>query len=355
MADIKPGRIYEELEFPIGEGPDFGGVVEIAPGLLWLKLPLPYRLDHVNVYLVEDDDGWAVIDTGINTPQSVATWEKVLAGTLANIRISRVIVTHFHPDHIGLAGWLCTRFDVPLLTSQSTYMTSRVISLAPHEMGSRQFFDFYARHGMSDNVASLVAIRGNEYLSQVAELPISFLRLLMGDQLRIGKRDFRVLSADGHAPEQILLYCPAERILLAADQVLEKISPNIGVYAGDRNGDPLGHFLRSLRFIASEIPDDVLVVPGHRRPFYGLHLRCRQLEDHHESRCDLIRAACADRPHSTAELVPILFPRELDPHQMGFAFTETLAHAHRLVRRGEIRETARDGKVLFELTGAPAA
>ena len=340
-------RKYANLEFPFENSPEFGEMIEIAPGILWLKLPLPYRLDHVNIYLIEDDDGWAIIDTGIKTPEAMAMWDAVLAGRFANVKISKVIVTHFHPDHIGLAGWLCERLDAPLLTSQSTYMTSKVISLAPHEMGSRQYFDFYASHGMSDEVAGLVAIRGNDYLSCVAELPSSFLRLLAGDSLTIGQRQFRVLTSDGHAPEQILLYCPAEKLLFAADQVLEKISPNIGVYAGDQNGDPLGHFLRSLRFLRTEIPDDVLVLPGHRRPFYGLHKRCEELEEHHEERCDLIRDACADRPYSTAELVPTVFPRPLDPHQMGFAFTETLAHAHRLARRGEIREIRREGKVFF--------
>ena len=143
-------RKYANLEFPFADSPDFGEFREVAPGILWLKLSLPYRLDHVNVYLIEEEDGWALVDAGIKTADSIKEWESVLAGKLAGIKISRVIVTHFHPDHIGLAGWLCERFDAPLLTSQSTYMTSRVISLAPHEMGSRQYFEFYASHGMSD-------------------------------------------------------------------------------------------------------------------------------------------------------------------------------------------------------------
>lgn len=353
MFSYRFGRVHNDLKFPLDRPPDPGEVLEVAPGVLWLRLPLPFRLDHVNIYLLEDGDGWLVIDTGINTPEAIQAWETLLAGRLSNLRISRVLVTHFHPDHIGLAGWLCKRFDAPLLASQATYMTSRVICLTQHELGSRQHLDFYASHGMSEEAARLVATRGNEYLMLVTELPALFLRLLMGDQINIGGRNYRVISGDGHAPEQTMLYCEEEGLLFAADQVMERISPNVGVYAGDRSGDPLGHYLRSLRFMRSEIPDSVLVLPGHGRPFIGLHKRCQELEDHHEHRCELIREACSVQRRSAADLVPILFARALDPHQMGFALTETLAHAHRLVRRGEITEVAEGEKSYFVAISAP--
>ncbi|OWU83144.1 beta-lactamase [Oceanicola sp. 22II-s10i] len=335
-----------DLRFPFSEMPDFGDVIEIADGLLWLRIPLPYRLDHVNIYLVRDHGGWAVIDTGIKTPDAIAAWERYFSGPLAGATITKVIITHHHPDHIGLAGWMCDRFDAPMLSTYSTYMGSKVISLGESEKQTRSNFDFYISHGMSSEGAGIVAIQGNDYLRRVGELPDSFLRLVMPDILAIGDRTFRVVTGDGHAHEQLLLYCEDEKLLFAADQVLEKISPNVSVYASERHGDPLGHFLRSLRFLSAEIPSDTLVLPGHRRPFYGLHSRCRELEIHHEERCDLIRQACAVRPHTNAELVPILFPRELDPHQMSFAFTETLAHVNRLVRRGEV-ETVRQGDILI--------
>ena len=338
------------LEFPFESGPDYGEVIEVAEGLLWVRIPLPYVLDHVNIYLIRDGDaGWAMIDTGIQTKEAIAVWEQLFNGPLKGVRISRVIVTHFHPDHIGLAGWMCERFNAPLLTSFSTYMGSQVISLAPEKNSLRQFFDFYIAHGMTEEGAGIVAIQGNDYLRRVAPLPSTFLRLMMLDTLEIGERSFRVLSGDGHAPEQIMLYCSEEKLLFAADQVIEKISPNVSVFAGEPNGDPLGHFLRSLRMLRSELPDDVLLLPGHRRPFYGLHLRCAELEDHHEIRCNLIRSVCADAPQSVADLVPVLFPRKLDPHQMSFAFTETLAHVNRLVRRGEI-ETVEQGNRLVNQT-----
>ncbi|PTX03022.1 MBL fold metallo-hydrolase [Pararhodobacter aggregans] len=346
MADDRSPAPVTALRPAFDAAPAYGEVREIAKGLLWTRIPLPYQLDHVNIYLVQDGEGWAVIDTGIKTDAALATWEQLLAGPLKGKAISRVIATHHHPDHIGLAGWLCEKFDAPLLTSYSTYMGSKVISLGADEGMTRNHFNFYTRHGMSEEVAGVVAIQGNEYLRRVANLPITFLRLVMADVLEIGGRSFRVLIGDGHAPEQVMLYCDDERLLFAADQVIERISPNISVYANEPNGDPLGHFLRSLRFLRQEIPGDVLVLPGHRLPFYGLHQRCAELEAHHEERCDLIREACASAPRTVADLVPILFPRPLDPHQMTFAFTETLAHVNRLVRRGEIETIRQEGRLV---------
>lgn len=334
------------LSFPYEDMPGYGEIIEIRDWLIWTRIPLPYRLDHVNVYLLRDGDGWAVIDTGIQTDEAIAVWEGLFAGPLAGKTITRVIITHFHPDHIGLAGWMCDKFDAELLTSYSTFMGSRVISLGGHERMTRHTFDFYLQHGMTEEVAGVVAIQGNEYLRRVSDLPMLYRRLLLADILDIGGRTFRVLTGDGHAPEMVMLYCEEEGMLFAADQVLEKISPNVSVFTGEPNGDPLGHFLRSLRYMRSELPGDLLVLPGHRRPFHGLHHRCAELEAHHEERCERIRKACKEGPQSAAALVPVLFPQKLDPHQMSFAFTETLAHVNRLVRRGELKTIETNGKFM---------
>ncbi|RRH76243.1 MBL fold metallo-hydrolase [Falsigemmobacter faecalis] len=341
------------MRFPFPTPPAAGQVLQVAEGILWLRIPLPYQLDHVNVWLIRDGAGWAVIDTGIQTPEAISAWEVLFAGPLRGFLLTRVIVTHYHPDHIGLAGWLCRRFNAPLLTSLSSYMASRATSVARDEGAVTRYFDFYQCHGMTAETAGVVAIMGQDYLRHVAPLPDTFQRLLMPDLLEIGSRSFRVLSCDGHAPEQILLYCDEEKLLFAADQVLEKITPNVSVSSEERDCDPLGHFLRSLRFLRAQIPDDVLVLPGHRRPFYGLHRRCAEFEAHHEERCDRIRRACARRPHSVDELVPLLFERALDPHQMGFAFTETLSHVNRLIRRGEIVSRT-EGRRILHVPG-PAA
>ena len=326
----------EALRFPFAEAPAIGTVVEVAPGILWTRIPLPFRLNHVNIYLIEDGDGWAVLDTGIGDEPTREGWEALVAGPLAGRRLTRLIVTHFHPDHIGLAGWLCERFGLKLLTSETSYLGCINISLNPGAMEAKHHQDFYRRHGMPDATAKVVATHGHGYLRMVTPLPPSFRRLVAGDEIMIGGRRFEVLSGDGHAAEQLMLYLPEENVFLAADQVLAKITPNVSVWAVDPEGDPLGLYLRSLRALSARIPADALVLPGHQLPFYGLHRRCRELAQHHEERCAMIAAACREGPKSVAELVPVIFHRPLDPHQLSFAFSEVHAHVNYMLGRGEL-------------------
>jgi glyoxylase-like metal-dependent hydrolase (beta-lactamase superfamily II) len=324
------------LVFPVQQPPAPGEVAEIAPGILWARIPLPFRLDHINVYLIDDGDGWAVVDTGIGNDATRAVWEKMTSGPLAGRRLTRLIVTHYHPDHIGLAGWLCERFGLPLLTTQTTYLGCLNVSLSPGALDAKPYRDFYLRHGLDEATTQRVATQGHGYLRMVSGLPPTFERIVAGDTLKIGTRSFKVLTGNGHAPEQAMLYCTADNVLLAADQVLAKITPNISVWAVDPTGDPLGLYLRSLGEIKALIPADALVLPGHQLPFYGLHLRSDQLIAHHEMRCALIAAACREAPRSAAELVPVLFTRQLDPHQMSFAFSEVQAHVNYMLRRGDL-------------------
>jgi glyoxylase-like metal-dependent hydrolase (beta-lactamase superfamily II) len=336
-----------KLRFPYPDAPDHGVVFEICDDILWLRLPLPFQLDHVNVYLVRDHDAWVIIDTGISIDASRAAWDNLFNTTLRGFKISKVIATHFHPDHIGLAGWLCDRFQTPLLTSLSSYMSCRVISLDPHTYESPRNRFFYSSHGLDDEAAQIVSTSGHAYLRWVEPLPETFRRLVMGDVLRFGNRTYRVITGEGHAAEQVMLFNETDKLLFVADQVLEGISPNVAVWAGEPDGDPLGHYLRSLRLLIDEIPDDVLVLPGHKRPFYGLHARSLEIIKHHEARCRLILEACRNADHSIADMVPLLFQRKLDAHQLGFAFAETLAHANRLVRRGELRSFRQGDRIRF--------
>ena len=330
------------LSFPFDAPPPTGQVIEVAPGILWTRIPLPFALDHVNVYLIADGDGWAILDTGIADEATRGVWEALASGPLAGKRLTRLIVTHFHPDHIGLAGWLCERHSLPLLTSQTTYLSCLNISLSPGSLQGKPYGDFYSRHGMAAETAELVSTQGHRYLKMVSQLPPTFERLVAGDTLVIGGRDFEILSGDGHAPEQLMLYLREENVFLAADQVLPRITPNVSVWAVDPTGDPLGLYLRSLAAIPDRVPRDALVLPGHRLPFYGLHHRCRELTEHHADRCALIVDACASGPKSVAELVPVLFRRPLDPHQMSFAFSEAHAHVNCLIKRGDLVWTQTD-------------
>ena len=299
-------------------------------------MPLPFRLNHVNVYLIEDGDGWAVLDTGIGDESTRAAWETLLAGPLRGKRLTRLIVTHFHPDHIGLAGWLSQRFDLPLLTSQTSYLGCLNVSLSPGALDAKPYREFYLRHGLDAGTTGIVSTRGHEYLKMVTGLPLTFRRLVAGDTLKFGERIFTVHTGDGHAPEQVMLYCKEEKLFLAADQVLAKISPNVSVWAVDPEGDPLGLYLRSLTALSTTLLADALVLPGHQLPFYGLHTRIGELIEHHKQRCAAIADACRDTPRSAAELVPVVFHLPLDPHQMSFAFSEVLAHINFMLRQGDL-------------------
>ncbi|MGN6572214.1 MAG: MBL fold metallo-hydrolase [Pseudolabrys sp.] len=327
----------DTLRYPHAAPPAPGEVIAVAGGILWTRLPLPFRLDHVNVYLIEDEGGFAVLDTGVDTPESRAVWERLFAGGLRGRRITKVVVTHFHPDHIGLAGWLCRRFDAPLYAGLTTYLSSINISIRPDSLEGEHYRDFYLRHGLAPEIAAMVATRGHEYLRLVHPLEPVFRRILPGDTLAIGGRAWRLLSGEGHAPEQIMLLSEQDGLFLAADQVLAKITPNVSVWAVDPDGDPLALYLRSLRGLKEQVGPDVLVLPGHQLPFRGLHARVAELIAHHHLRCDMILAACKGAPHSAAELVPVLFPKALDPHQMSFAFSETQAHINYLIGRGDLQ------------------
>jgi glyoxylase-like metal-dependent hydrolase (beta-lactamase superfamily II) len=333
------------LDFPYAAPPEPGTTIEVAPGILWVRLPLPFSLDHVNVYLVEDDGGFAVLDTGIGNNRTKQVWEAIFAGPLAGKTLTRVIVTHFHPDHIGLAGWFVERFNLPLLMSQTDYLMGLNLHLDPGALDAEPFRQFYLRHGLDAGTTGKVVTQGHGYLKMLTGLPATFGRLIAGERVRVGTREFSVLTGGGHAPEQLMFYCEAENLFLPADQVLAFISPNVSVWAVDPEGDPLAIYLRSLDSLRASVPGDALVMPGHQLPFYGLHTRIAELAQHHEKRCLAIIAACRAAPHSAAELVPVLFHRALDPHQMGFAFSEVLAHVNYLLRQGRLAGADDDGGV----------
>ncbi len=331
------------LHFPFPAPPEPGAMTEVAPGLFWVRLPLPFRLDHVNIYLVEDDEGYAVIDTGIGDEPTKQAWSGLLDGFLRTRPPTRVILTHYHSDHAGMAGWLCERLGIPLLTSQTEYLQSLTLLLDPSALDAEPYRGFYRGQGMDADTTDKLLALGQRYLRMTTGLPRTFRRLIAGETLRIGSRTFEVLTGGGHAPEQVMLYSPADRLLLAADQVLARISPNISVHAMDPEGDPLGIYLRSLAELRHRLPADTLVVPGHNLPFTGLHARLDELAVHHAERCAAIAAACRGRGCTTAELVPVVFRRPIDdPHQMGFAFSEVLAHVNLMRRQGRLQ--AADGR-----------
>ncbi|RBP09180.1 glyoxylase-like metal-dependent hydrolase (beta-lactamase superfamily II) [Roseiarcus fermentans] len=326
------------LEFPLALPPAPGEVVEVRPGIFWARLALPFRLDHVNLYLIEDGPGLALIDTGIDNARSRAAWEALIDGPLSGRRLTRLIATHFHPDHIGLAGILCERFAMPLMMSQTEYLLGLNIRLDPSALRSGPYCSFYRSHGLSEESTEIVLGHGLDYLRMVSAPPKTFQRLMAEDRVTIGGRAFEVLTGGGHSPEHVMLYSAEDRLLIAGDQIMAKISPNVSVEAMEPDGDPLGIYLRSLEKLKARVPADALVLPGHNLPFIGLHTRADELIAHHAARCAAIVEACKVAPQTAAELVPVIFGRPIDdPHQLVFAFGEALAHINAMIRAGRLR------------------
>jgi len=324
------------LTFPVDQPPPLGTVTEIAPGVLWFRLPLPFALNHVNIYLIEDDGGWRVLDSGLGSDDCKAGWQTILKGPLAGQRLTSLIVTHFHPDHVGLAGWMAERFGLTLAMPRTEYLFHQVLRHAHLESDNPVNRAFYQSNGLSSEATEQVLRRGHRYLHMTSGVPVPYQRIAAGDVLSIGGRDFDVLTGGGHSLEQAMLHRPADRLFLAADQVIARISPNVSVHPLEPDQNVLGAYLRSLTELRATVADDVLVLPGHVLPFHGLHTRIDDLLAHHEERCGMIATACAVHPLTVADMIPHIFHRPLDEHQTGFAFGEVLAHVNLMLRRGQL-------------------
>ncbi|MET0542993.1 MAG: MBL fold metallo-hydrolase [Variovorax sp.] len=339
--------LERELHYPLGDLlPAPGTTREVAPGVRWIRMALPFALDHINLWLLRDRiegvEGWSVVDCCIAHDKSRAQWEQIFATQLEGLPILRVIVTHMHPDHVGLASWLCERWNVPLWMSATDYHVARLLSspLASDNLtGGDEAADFFVSHGLTDP-AVVDGIRGRStyFRDLVPGMPKRFVRMMDGDVLHIGGRDWRCIGGYGHAPEHIALYCDALQTLIGGDMMLPRISTNVSVHSGEPEANPLRLFLDSIeRFLS--LPEATLGLPSHGKPFTGVRRRVGQLQEHHRDRLGELMAACSQRPHTAAEALPIMFKRALDAHQMTFAMGETVAHLHLLWFSGQLRRT----------------
>ena len=333
-------RSGTEIAYHPAELPPPGQLATLAPGVHWLRMPLPFALDHINLWVLDEDDGCTLVDCGLARDETRAAWEAVFSNPAFKGPVRRLIVTHFHPDHIGLAGWLSARWGVPVAMTQTEWLTGRMISLDTSEAFVEHQLAFYRAAGCAPDFLEAVRARGNAYAGRISPIPASFARLRDLEILRIGGRNWQVLVGRGHAPEHATLYCSELGVLISGDQVLPRISPNVGVWPNEPEGEPLSDFLRSLEtFLA--LPDNTLVLPSHDRPFRGLHVRLDALRRHHEARLDDLMGAL-EAPKTAMQAAPALFRRPLDHHQTGFAVAETLAHLHHLRMQGRVERT-RDG------------
>lgn len=350
-----------ELQYPWGkELPAQGAVTAVAKDVYWIRMPLPFALDHINLWLLRDNidgqDGWTVVDCGIDKTEVRDIWQNVFDDCLQGLPILRVIVTHMHPDHVGLAHWLCKQWQAPLWMSMTDYAMARLWTGAavkdtiatgsgPTGDGAAQHF---ATHGLIDPEAhEQIKARHDYYAKLVPDVPRSFRRLMHGEQIKIGNRNWQLIVGFGHAPEHMSLWCPDLEVLISGDMVLPRISTNVSVFDFEPEANPLPLYLQSLKNY-QHLPDDTLVLPSHGRPFKGLHKRIKQQDQHHAERLAEVLSAC-EKPMSAFDLLPILFKRKLDMHQLSFAMGESIAHLHALYFDGKLKRTqGKDGVYRFE-------
>ncbi|RYX88746.1 MAG: MBL fold metallo-hydrolase [Comamonadaceae bacterium] len=346
-------ELEQRLTYPFGEAlPEPGKTLDVAPGIKWIRMSLPFALNHINLWLLRDivdgRDGWTAVDCCISHDASKEQWTQVIEGELEGLPILRVLVTHMHPDHVGMAYWLCERYNAPLWMSATDYHVARLSSQSTTGFGGERAALFFASHGLVDS-GSLEKIRNRAsyYPNLVPDVPRSFHRLMDGYRFTIGEREWTCISGYGHAPEHIALYAETDHVLIGGDMMLPRISTNVSVYETEPEADSLRLFLESIdRF--SPLPEDTLTLPAHGKPFRGLHERIRQLQDHHRDRLAEVMQACSEKPCSGADILPIMFKRPLDLHQTTFAMGEAVAHLHAKWFEGQLRRTlGEDGVYRF--------
>jgi len=337
-----------QLSYPFGDMlPEPGELQRVCEGVYWLRMKLPFALNHINLWLLEDNDGWTIIDCGIANEETRHAWESIFSRDLQGKPVTRVIATHCHPDHLGLADWLCQRWNVPLWMSAAEYSFGRMMQAGLSGAEGLAAVPHFQRHGVTD--AALIAQllkRKNYYPSLVPNIPNAFVRLQENQMVRIGAHQWRVITGFGHSPEHVSLYCDALNCLIAGDMLLPRISTNVSVWAIEPLSNPVQQFLDSIKRYL-DLPSNTLVLPSHGRPFCGAHNRVQQLIDHHAARLTEIQRACVT-PQSANDIVPVMFPRELDTHQLTFALGEALAHLHFLWYSGKVtRQESEDGVIRF--------
>lgn len=329
------------IRYPWDTPPAEGEAIEIAQGVLWLRLPLPMKLDHVNIYALDDGDSWTIIDTGMTSKRTRAIWDRLIRGPLAGKPIGRVIVTHHHPDHVGNAGWLMQQ-GATLCMPRTAWLLARMLTLDVQTTWPDESLLFYRRAGMaSDIYEKRKADRPFNFADTVYPMPLGYQRIAQGDVIRIGGRDWDVHMGAGHAPEHATFWSRDDNLVIAGDQILPSISPNIGVYPTEPEADPVADWLEACERLSLLARDDHLVLGGHKLPFTGLPTRMRQLIDNHHGALTRLEQFL-DTPKSAAECFMPMFKREIGEGEYGLALVEALAHCLHLWHTGRVTRSLRD-------------
>ncbi|MCP5265455.1 MAG: MBL fold metallo-hydrolase [Burkholderiaceae bacterium] len=356
-SDQKPRRARRDdgLDYPFAERPATGSATEVAPGVLWIRMPLPYTLNHINLWALDDGDGWAIVDTGTRTPEVMDAWQKLLDGALAGRPVTRVFVTHMHPDHIGMAGWITRHFGCRLWITRLEYLNCRVLVGDTGREAPQDGVDFYRRAGWTDTAIETYRARFGNFGRHVYSLPDSYRRMRDGDTVRIGAHDWTVIVGTGHSPEHACLYNPSLNVLISGDQVLPRISSNVSVFPTEPDADPMADWLASIDKIRVAIDEHALVLPAHGDCFRGVRKRLDALEQGQEKVLDRLRRTIAE-PKRVVDVFGALFARSIDHADvglLGMATGEGIACLNYLVNRGEASVTTRpDGVSWYQMQAA---
>lgn len=333
---------------PQGETlPAPGEMKEIAPRLYWLRMLLPFALDHINLWVLDEGDSWTLVDTGLDNRETQEVWQGLFAGPMAGKPVRRLLVTHHHPDHFGLAGWLTKETGAQLEMSDIEFDFGNWLWHLPDETWVPRMRAYYLEQGLPEETAVQLTSRGNLFRTRCGEPPASAQTLPLGGRVEAGGRTWRVVPGHGHVEGHACLYCEEDGLFIAGDQLLPSISPNVSVHAWNSDADPLSAFIETQQRLTRTIDDRVLVLPSHGRPFFGGAFRAQALVDHHEDRLERAEAACREAPKTAYEAIPALFNRKLDNHQMFFAIGEALSHLNHLAVLGRAEKRREGGVARF--------
>ena len=319
--------------------------IEVAEGILWFRLPMPIALDHINIYLLDDGDSWVLIDTGLADTKSIEIWTNILKKYLSKRPIQKIIGTHFHPDHVGLAGWLIERTDAEFWMTQIEWLSARQAYLTVDSGASQAMSAFYKKANLKPDLIKIYEDIGNDYRSMVTPIPLEYERIEHSTSFKIGDRIWRPVFGSGHSPDHVSFYCEKDRIMLGGDMLLPRITPIIAVWWQEPNADPLEGYIEFLKTLGS-IGSDALILPAHNRPYKELQTRVADLIFHHNERLEITYEACKNE-NSAEAIMQELFIRKLDPFQTRFAIGETIAHINNLIKKGTLRRRLDDDGVYF--------
>ncbi len=342
-------HILKGLTYPLGEfGPEYGELYPLTFDIGWARLPVPGALKHINIWLLADHDeqgeGIAIVDTGLNMPETKEAWNKLLSGPLAGKRITRVIVTHFHPDHIGMAGWLCYKHNVRLWMNRTEWLMARMLTSDVREEPPQEALDQMRYCGWDDNRIEALRKRGwGNFARAVSPVPVGHVRLEEGQLLPIGKRNWRIITGGGHTPEHVCLYDEDNSVLIAGDQILPRITSNVSFMTSEPTANPLNEWLESIAKFRGKLAEDTLILPAHGEPFTGAYVRLDKLASGHYDRLDDLEAALKEKELRAVDTFEILFSRPIDDSVYGLATGEAMAHLIYLVEAGRAAVEIRDG------------